>query len=132
MSGEGWLTIGVTAAVFIALIFNLPGDLLFVGAAVVLTVAGVITPQEALGGFSNSAVVTVGALFVVAAGLRETGALDHLAQRLLGGVRSESGALRRLVCSTVLRSALISLFMFITGPLDGAWERRLPITTLGI
>jgi di/tricarboxylate transporter len=96
MTGEGWFTIGVTAAVFVALMFNLPGDLLFVGAAVALTIAGVITPQEALGGFSNAAVVTVGALFVVAAGLRETGALDHLAQRLLGGVRTESGALRRL------------------------------------
>ncbi len=96
MTAEGWLTIGVTAAVFVALMFNLPGDLLFVGAAVLLTIAGVITPEEALGGFSNSAVVTVGALFVVAAGLRETGALDHLAQRLLGGVRTESGALRRL------------------------------------
>jgi di/tricarboxylate transporter len=126
MSGEGWLTIGVTAAVFVALIFNLPGDLLFVGAAVVLAVAGVITPQEALGGFSNAAVVTVGALFVVAAGLRETGALDHLAQRLLGGVRSESGALRRLSGILIAFSAFMNntpiVAMFTPMVMD--WCRR--------
>ena len=46
MSGEGWLTIGVTAAVFVALIFNLPGDLLFVGAAVVLAVIGYSSPSS--------------------------------------------------------------------------------------
>jgi hypothetical protein len=46
--------------------------------------------------------------------------------------RGRSGVLRWLVRSTVLRSAVISVFMFITGPLDEAWERRLRTTTLGI
>ena len=32
----------------------------------------------------------------------------------------------------VLRSTLTSVFIFITSPLDGVWERRLQVTTLGI
>lgn len=107
MTFDGWLTIVVTIGIFAAMLFNAPTDLLFVAAAVVFAIAGIITPQEALSGFSNGAVVTVGALFVIAAALRETGALDQLGQRLLGAVHTEQRALVRL--SAVLMP--ISAFM---------------------
>jgi hypothetical protein len=62
--------------------------------------------------------------------ITQPGLASRRARRPCGPGRS--GVLRWLVRSTVLRSAVISVFMFITGPLDEAWERRLPITTLGI
>ena len=42
-------------------------DVVLMGAVLVLLVAGVITPAEALEGFSNTGMITVAALFVVAA-----------------------------------------------------------------
>eukprot|EP00170_Pyropia_yezoensis_P008536 contig_35852_g8567 len=44
-------------------------------ALVALLAAGVITPAEALTGFANTGVATVGVLFVVAEGIQRTGAL---------------------------------------------------------
>jgi di/tricarboxylate transporter len=126
MGIDGWITLLVTATVFVALVWNLPADLMFVGATAVLTLAGVISSRDALSGFSNPAVVTVGALFVVAAGLRETGALDYLGQRVLGTARTEGSGLRRLTAIVVPLSAFMNntpiVAMFIPMVLD--WCRR--------
>lgn len=40
-----------------------------------LLLTGILTPQEGLAGFSNAATVTIGAMFVLSEGLRQTGAL---------------------------------------------------------
>jgi di/tricarboxylate transporter len=72
-----------------------------------VTLVGVITPQQAVAGFANQAVLTIGALFVAAAGLRSTGVLDWLGQRLLGGVTTEAQALRRLSITLVPCSAFL-------------------------
>ncbi len=42
----------------------------------ILLLSGILTPEEGLRGFSNVATVTVGAMFVLSAGLRQTGALS--------------------------------------------------------
>ena len=109
MSLEAWFTLAVTASVLVALVWNVaPPDVIFVGAAAVLALAGVITPAESLEGFSNPGMLTVAALFVVAAGLRETGALDYLGQRVLGTVRTEKAILRRLAAMVLPMSALLN------------------------
>jgi len=88
---------GVTLAVLVGLLYGLvkdkPADLLFVGAVVLLAVLGVITPDEAFSGFANSAVLIVASLYVVAAGLRETGVMDYVGERFLGHVETEGKAL---------------------------------------
>ncbi|MEP7037490.1 MAG: SLC13 family permease, partial [Acidobacteriota bacterium] len=43
-----------------------------------LLISGVITPEEGISGFSNKATVTVGAMFVLSAGLFKTGAVSYL------------------------------------------------------
>ncbi|MBI2191574.1 MAG: SLC13 family permease [Planctomycetes bacterium] len=135
MTPEAWLTLAITAAIFLALLRDLaPPDVLFVCAATVLAVAGIITPAEAFHGFANSAVLAVAALFVVAAGLRETGVLEHLGHRVLGGARTngdarppnESGALKRLAALVIPLSAflnntpIVAMFM----PVTVDWCRR--------
>lgn len=43
-----------------------------------LLISGIITPSQGLAGFSNSATITVGAMFVLSAGLYRTGAINFL------------------------------------------------------
>jgi di/tricarboxylate transporter len=43
-----------------------------------LIVLGLVTPQQGISGFANEATVTVGAMFVLSAGLLRTGAIDLL------------------------------------------------------
>ena len=118
----------VTLAVFLGLQQrrNIPADLLFLGGLVVVTLCGVITPAEALSGFANPAVVTIAALFVVAAGLRSTGVLDSIGNLLLGTATSVGSASRRLGGVVLSISAFINntpvVAMFV--PVVLAWCRR--------
>ncbi|MFQ5889938.1 MAG: SLC13 family permease [Gemmatimonadota bacterium] len=83
-------------------------DVLLFGALVVLMAAGILDPERALDGFSNPAVATVGALFIVAAGLRATGALEDVAHRILGRGTRLRGTIARLATGTVTLSAFVN------------------------
>jgi di/tricarboxylate transporter len=109
MGIDGWITISVVVLVFVALMRNTaPPDLLFVVAMAVLALTGVITVQEAFAGFSNSGMLTVAFLFVVAAGLRETGVLNYVGTKLLGGASNDKGVLQRLVAVVIPSSAFLN------------------------
>ncbi len=70
-------------------------DLLFVAVVLLLAAFGVISPEEAFSGFANSGMLIVAALFVVAAGLRETQAvMEHIESRFLGHVETTRGGRR--------------------------------------
>ena len=101
---------GVTLAVLAGLLYGLikdkPADLLFVGEVVLLAAFGVISPEEAFAGFANSAMLIVAGLFVVAAGLRETGVMDYVGERLLGRIDTEGKALLALAI-VLIPSALV-------------------------
>lgn len=110
MSSDGWISLGVILAVFLGLQRRrgAPADLLFLGGLVIVTLLGIISPGQALEGFANPAVITIGALFVVASGLRNTGALDMLGHQVLGQARDEQQALRRLAFPIVGLSAVMN------------------------
>lgn len=59
-----------------------PGLVLFT-AVVLLLVAGIITPEEALKGFSNKGMITVGLLYLVSEGVRKSGVLEYIMFRVL-------------------------------------------------
>ena len=112
---------------FVALVKNLaPPDTVFLAASAVLALCGIITAEEAFAGFSNSGMITVAILFVVAAGLRETGVLDYLGHQVLGGVRTANGALGRLSVVVIPLSAFLNntpiVAMFVPVVID--WSRR--------
>ena len=50
---------------------------------VVFMCAGILTPKEMLEGFSNKGMITVGLLFLVSEGIRQSGALGQLVKKLL-------------------------------------------------
>lgn len=123
---EGYVSIGVTIAVFAGLLKRIPVDVLFLIGLVVVTLTGVIDTETALAGFSKGAVLLIGALFAAAAGLRATGALDWVGNVLLGGAEDEKTALWRLaavvtpVSAFVLNTPLVAML----APVVMDWCRR--------
>ena len=101
------ITLGVLSAVVLALTFLRVGpDLVLAGGLTLLIVTKVIEPIEALLGFANPGLMTVAVLFVVAEGLRQTGAMAFVGQ-LLG----QPGSLRVAQARIMLPSALMSAFL---------------------
>jgi di/tricarboxylate transporter len=91
-----------------ALLFGQRGpDMAMIGGVVALLAAGVLSPAEALGGMSNEGMITVAALFVVAAAVERTGALAAVVDRVLGRPTTLSSAQLR----TMLGPAAVSAFM---------------------
>ena len=70
----------VTIALFMT--NRLRSDLVAVMALLAFVITGILTPIEALAGFSNSVVIMIAALFVVGAGILRTG-LAGMAGKLL-------------------------------------------------
>lgn len=131
MSTDGWITVSAVAAMVLAMALNLAGpDMVLVAGLTVLLAFGVIEPAEAFIGFSNHAVVTIAALFVVAAGVRETGGLDYIARRVLGAPRFLWGAQLRMMIPVSGLSAFLNntpvVAMFV--PLVQDWARRSKIS----
>ena len=128
LSWQGWLAIAVTIAAFLGnALTTLPADVVFLGAAAVLFVSGVLDEEAALAGFSNAGMVTVGALYIVVAGLQQTGALQWVSQQVLGMPKTPSRALVRLMLPVMGASAFLNntpvVAMFI--PVVNDWCRKL-------
>ncbi len=104
-----WATLIVLALMLYALIRSLvPPDVVFMGGLVMVVALRIISPADAFHGLSNPGLVTVGALFIVAAGLRHTGALHMVVSRLLGLNTSLRAALARLMAPAALMSGFIN------------------------
>lgn len=90
---------------------------------------GVLSAGEAVRGFANPGVLAIAALFVVVAGLRDTGAIDWIASGLLGRPRGERGALLRVMAPVAGLSAFLNntpvVAMMIPAVQD--WARRLKL-----
>jgi di/tricarboxylate transporter len=80
---EAWLVALVTVAAFLLFAHGRqPPDVIAVLVLGSLVILGLVTPEQAIGGFSSPATITVGAMFVMSAGLRASGALEPLARFL--------------------------------------------------
>lgn len=109
MSGEAWYTLAVAGLVFIGLVkYPHAPDVLLLTGVVAVALAGILTPGEAVAGFANEGMITVAALFVIAAAMRETGALDILGARILGRARTAQQALGRMALSVNVLSAFLN------------------------
>jgi len=109
LSFDAWITLAVVGLTVGFLIFTRIGpDLILVGALMVLLVSRILPPSEALSGLSNPGLATVGVLYVVAAGLRDTGAVYAVGQWLLGRPRSIISAQVRLMFPVAGISAFLN------------------------
>ncbi|RJQ54891.1 MAG: SLC13 family permease [Desulfobacteraceae bacterium] len=79
-----WIVSAILAATVILLITEtFPIDLTAIGILVALMLTGILEPVEAVKGFANPAVVTVGAMFLVSRGMIRTGVVGFIAQKII-------------------------------------------------
>ena len=101
---------------FIASFFFMRGkvrsDLVAVCALLALALCGILTPSEALAGFSNSVVIMMIGLFVVGAGIFRTGLAKMISSKILQTAGSNENKLFILV---MLVTASIGAFVSNTG-----------------
>ena len=63
---------------------KVPVDIALFSAMVILIVSQVVTPSQALAGFSNPAIFIIACFYVVSAAVRDSGALHWWVMKLLG------------------------------------------------
>lgn len=80
-----WSSIEIAIVLFlVAVVFfgfvkeRIPAEIVALGAITVLLAVGILSADDVLGVFSNSAPVTVGAMFVLSAALERTGVIDGM------------------------------------------------------
>lgn len=96
----------VASALFITEILR--ADLVALLVLGALALSGVLTPQEALSGFSRSAVITILGIFILTAGLQKTGVTLSLGKAL---VRFGGYTEARMLIVLMAAGAFLSLFM---------------------
>lgn len=135
MEWEAIFTLAVLGAVLGTLVFTrVSADLTLMAALALLIIFGVLTPASALAGFANPGVITIATLYIVASGLKETGAVQWIARKLLGHPKSTSGAQLRMVAPTGILSAFMNntavVAMFIPAIQDWAQRLQIPASKL--
>ncbi len=109
MTAHAWITATVVAGMMAVLASNrLGADMVMLGALAVLLVTGVIAPADAFSGFANEGLLTVAFLYVVVAGLRQSGVVARVATRLLGRADSVFEAQLRVVGPVTALSAFVN------------------------
>lgn len=129
------LTLCASGFVIIGMAINRwPPEWLVMATVAFLMAAGILTPSAALRGFSNAGMITVGALYVVAAGVQETGGLKYVSDYLLGKPKSTPSALMRLIPVTSFMSAFLNntpiVAMMIGVVQNWARKSKLPVSKL--
>jgi len=80
-----FLTIVITVVVFVLFATEkYPVDLVALLTIVVLLLTGIITPEEAVSGFSNPATITVLAMFIISEGIQRSGVVRILGEKIAG------------------------------------------------
>ncbi|MGF1600694.1 MAG: SLC13 family permease [Thermosynechococcaceae cyanobacterium] len=122
------LTFAVTGLALLCFIFEwLSPDLTALCVMVVLMLLKLVTPEEGLSGFSNSATVTVMAMFILSSGIARTGAIQMASELLLkwGGKKSSQqmlalGAVIGPFTAIINNVAIVSVFL----PVIEDWSRK--------
>ncbi len=131
MSLDAWIAVGVVLTIFPLMAFSRLGpDIILLGAVILLMTLGVIDPQQALGGFSNSGLFTVAFMYVLVASIRETGGIDLIIRYVLKRPKSERGALVRLLLPVVTLSGFVNNTPVVATyiPAVMSWSRRLRLS----
>lgn len=120
----------ITAVLLMLMATRLPPDTILMGAATFLMVSGILTPQEAMSGFANTGVATIAVLYIIAAALKDTGAIQYIAHLLLGKPKHLYSAQIRMLVPTSILSAFLNntavVAMLIPAVQD--WAQRIGIS----
>ena len=131
MGIDAWITVVVVLSTLAALIgTRFSPDIVMVAALTVLMVTGILPVADALSGLANPGLATVGVLYIVAAGLINTGAAHALGATFLGLPRSAAVAQIRLMLPVAVGSGFINNTPMVAMlvPVVEEWGRRCRIS----
>lgn len=127
MTPEAWILSGLLLVMFAAFASSrIAVDLVMLGTLTLLVVSGILEPASALSGYANEGLITVGLLYILAAGLKETGAINVLTAKILGRPRTVREAQLRMVLPVGFLSAFANNTPIVTSflPVIHATARR--------
>jgi len=133
ISTEGYIVLAIVFLTIVALAKEMlrPGLVFFSSATLLLTL-GIISDEEMLAGFSNKGMLTIGLLFLVSEGVRQSGVLNRLAQTYLPRKRRKMVS---LIPQIMLPVSLLSGFLnntpvvIIFAPIIKKWSENLNLSS---
>ncbi|RNF49066.1 TRAP transporter large permease subunit [Marinomonas hwangdonensis] len=130
MEWQGWFCLALTMTALVVLsLTRISPHVVMMGVMTILSALGILSATEALAGFSNSGLITVAAMFVVAAGVYGSGGVDLLVNKVLGQPTSVRSALCRIFPPVVLLSGFLNNTPVVATmiPAIHAWARKIKI-----
>ena len=130
MEWQGWFSLGLAAAALLLMSIGRFGPhLVMMGVLIILSATGILDAPQALAGFSNSGLITVVAMFVVAAGIHHSGGVDLLVNHVLRSPRTVRGAQARIAFPVALLSGFLNNTPVVATmiPAIHAWSRKIGI-----
>lgn len=83
-------------------------DMVVFSVLVIFLITGLLTPEEALKGFSNQGMLTIALLFIVAGAVQKSGLIDQLMKSWLNKSKSLTGSMIRFFIPTSIFSAFLN------------------------
>ncbi|WP_017303105.1 SLC13 family permease [Spirulina subsalsa] len=132
------LTVLVIVGALIGFISEvLPVDLIALIVAIVLMILGLVTPQEGISGFGNTATITVMAMFILSAGIAKTGVIQIIRDWLIkwsgDNPRQQifvMGMLVGPISAFINNTAVVAVFL----PIVETWcrQQKIPVSKIMI
>lgn len=108
MTWQMILVIILVILIIIALIKEIARpDIIMFSALTILLITGVLTPKEALSGFSNEGMLTIALLFIVAGAIQKSGLFEGIVVKILGNNKNPRISLLKMMGTT----SSISVFL---------------------
>ncbi|HEY9824608.1 MAG TPA: SLC13 family permease [Stenomitos sp.] len=131
-----FLTLGIVVLALILFVGEwFPVDVTALSIAVLLMVLGLVTPEEGISGFGNSATITVMAMFILSAGIARTGVIQVISELLQKwGGKSASrqilamGVIVGPITAFINNTAVVAVFLPIVE--DWCKKRNIPSSKL--
>ncbi|MCG8667847.1 MAG: SLC13 family permease [Pseudomonadales bacterium] len=130
MEWQGWFSLILTLSCLLILVLTPASPhIVMLGALVILSISGVLGPSEVLQGFSNPGLITIAAMFVVAAGLNSSGGIEILVRKALGQPKHLRSAMLRIFAPVILLSGFLNNTPVVATmiPAIRSWARRINI-----
>ncbi|MEL7034237.1 MAG: SLC13 family permease [Cyanobacteria bacterium J06592_8] len=128
------LTLSVLLLALISFVVEwLPVDLTALSVTVLLMVLGLVTPEEGISGFGNSATITVMAMFILSAGITRTGVIQIVRDLLIkwGGKHPYQqillmGGIVGPISAFINNTAVVAIFLPIIE--DWCKQQKMPLS----
>ena len=130
MDWQAWLSVSLAVTALLTMsVGRVAPHLVMMGVLVILSASGILDASQALAGFSNSGLITVAAMFVVAAGIHHSGGVDLLVNHLLRNPKTTRSAQARIVLPTALLSGFLNNTPVVATMIPAilAWSRKIGV-----